>query len=270
MERDGEAMSERTAWQIDGNRAACWQSDEPWRLDLLRPAAGLLLGENQRHDNRGPTDSVLAIHLPGFPDPVTPVMLVDQYTRQHDLIVTYEQAEPQHLRAQIYYRASSATETMRPATNEVDPAFDAVGIQAFLSLQTDRLDGRPQVAVGQRVYVTEVLQRDTRESSSWTRLAQSNSSLRPQAPPLFILRLPHRNESLVIMAADSDVARWQLQHPSDNGLAELDLELFDEHLEKGVIRRAQLAVWRIPRRDDCHVAERLHADFIAAPPPLTT
>jgi hypothetical protein len=45
--------------------------------------------------------------------------------------------------------------------------------------------------------------------------------------------------------------------------------LFGEQLEKGVIRRARIAGWFLPRENDLTIALRLWGEFCNSPPPLT-
>ena len=47
-------------------------------------------------------------------------------------------------------------------------------------------------------------------------------------------------------------------------------QLLDEHLEKGVIRRAQVAAWFVPRAADEFWGRKLFLQLLSAPPPLTT
>ena len=51
--------------------------------------------------------------------------------------------------------------------------------------------------------------------------------------------------------------------------ATLTARLFDEHLEKGVIRRTSLAMAIVPRQQDLDNAKRFALEFMATPPPLT-
>ena len=75
---------------------------------------------------------------------------------------------------------------------------------------------------------------------------------------------------MVIMAMPSDVIQVAVQPLKTPGRWQLTYELLGEHLEKGVIRRAQLAVWQIAQEADQALAAELWRGFLLAPPPLTT
>jgi hypothetical protein len=258
-------MSDQVVWQLDGHAAALRSESWPLNVDLLRPELGLTSSADAVD-----REILLGVRFRGFPDPIPPSTLVDAYVRQNDLIVTFDQVAPEHLRAQIYYRY--LRDQSRSEISSNSPAdTQGEGLQLFLSLQTDRLDSYPQVDVVLRAPVDEVLQRELLDGSSWRSVTQSLEAPPRLAPPLFVLRTAQDPAlSLVLMVASSDVAAWRINRPTDTNRADVELQLFHEHLEKGVIRRGQLAVWRVPRTDDCRRAEQLHAQFLTAPPPLTT
>jgi hypothetical protein len=85
--------------------------------------------------------------------------------------------------------------------------------------------------------------------------------------PLLIVQPPSHDRSLVLMTMPADL--MQLRVDSFDGHVSYAFDLLGEHLEKGVIRRAQIGAWLVPRDTDQLWALRLYRQFLADPPPLT-
>jgi hypothetical protein len=271
----------RAAWRCDGQRASLTAPSWVIELDTLQPSRGL----------RGFADpltkhGVLAVQLPDFPDPIRSDWLLDCYVRQPDLTVTYERPGSDHLRAQLDWRYV-AHETTGGLVDS---------LHLLISLQTDRLDSRPLL------HVTSTVSANTRyrscEAESLPLVAESSQAEKnldlgstelwcaacdsdgrvnwqpvtgPAVPEhsALLFRDGASDRSLLQLAMPSDVLHFFVEYDPEHEQLNCAYELLGEHLEKGVIRRAQLAVCVIARHGDQQQATELLQQFVSAPPPLT-
>ncbi len=213
---------------------------------------------------------VLGVELPGFPDPVPAPWIVDQYARRRDLIATYERPAPDHLRCQVYWRY-----VWEEASGETDVAGRVDGVHLIVSVQTNRLDLRPTITVVSDIPTDHAAYLISPDQEVWTTLPAIPT---PQDPPaggpadgkaaLWLVRLPRNNRSIVMMVLPNDLVAIRVTRQEPCWRYAFDL--LDEHLEKGVIRRAQVAAWFVPREVDEIWARKLYLQLLTAPPPLTT
>ncbi len=235
-------------WTLFDGHATLERADVTTRVWLDRPALGI--GGWTSHE----TERVLGVELPGFPDPISAENRVDHYVRDGDLVVTYERRAPPQLRSQIYWRDACCclTDVSLP------------GVEVWISLQTDRLDARPTLKVVTQLVAAELIEADP----AWCGdLAEGVVTV---APPLLLWRLPGDEFSLVQLVVPGDVASIRRSLDATSKVRRCELCLLDEHLEKGVIRRIRLGLWRVPRPNDVALARQLCERFLNAPLPLTT
>jgi hypothetical protein len=211
---------------------------------------------------------LLGVTIPGFPTTLPPSWILDPYVRRGDLIATYQRPAPEQLRAQVYWRYVERTLTDQSGT-----AVPSNGLEAIVSLQTDRLDLRATLTVSHEVPTRECLGTGARTAREFQPIPLDRGSqtvrTRPSDDaPLLIVRPPQPAESLVLMAMPSDLVSLVMERSAET--CRYQFQLFDEPLEKGVIRRAQLAAWFVPRDADQACALTLYDQFLSAPPPLTT
>ena len=267
-------------WHLSGNTARCdtggWQAE----FQFAQPRRGLhRLSSSDGTPMFEAEEQLLGIDVAGFADPIPETQRGEHYVRQCDLVVSYEHPEPDHMRQQVDWRIldglsdiGSDTDTnIDSATSKTDkfgqsqPARRCHGAQLLVSLSTNRLDGRPKMAVVSRMFADEVL------SLAASAAADSDAlSDLPRAAghSVVMFRRDGSKWSWVHLAYPSDLVRVELTS-SDTGACELVYRLLDEHLEKGVIRRVQLAVWRVPREDDRRLARLLFQRFVTSPPPIS-
>ena len=212
-------------------------------------------------------DHLLGVELPEFCEPIAQASMVDHYIRQQDLVVTYQRDQPQHLRPQIdwrYVEQSVDDRSGRPTA--------CSGIQLLVSLTTNRLDAQPTLSVASRFQADEVLSLVARaavNTSDATDLADANLSSEPVGGhPIVLFRRDGQEHSWVQMIYPSDLLRLELTSCRQTG-CESRLRMLGEHLEKGVIRRVQLAAWRVPREHDRQIARQLFRQFVVSPPPIS-
>jgi hypothetical protein len=250
-------------WKVVGRSAEFDAIPGGGRLDLARPREGL-------EWSRGRC-SLLRTHVPGLSDPVPESMLVDVYVREDDLVVTYGPTPDSQLHTQVYWR--------RVAQGSL------VGLHWVFSVWTPRLDARPVIHLGHRwgdtiPWLASALvegQAGSAELPGFHELRaemtqeRSGTVARLSASSLLLARstTDANAPSLVLMAYPTDVVRGSVSSAEATPRA-VEYDLLEEHLEKGVIRRAQAMVWWVPREGDAQLARELYRQFLDAPPPLTT
>jgi hypothetical protein len=193
--------------------------------------------------------------------------LAELYGRLEDLVITYEQQSPGTVRPQVYWRVLS--------TN----GLAEFGIEYVLSMQTDRLDSTPTCAIASQVAgPSEVLhagnESAAESSEPWVSLdthAGSSASFHAaEGRPCALFRPEGVEWSYLEMLYPGDFTSAQCGPVSPPAGVQIRWRLFAESLEKGVIRRARLRGFVIPRANDLEVAERLWMDFLVSELPLTT
>jgi len=227
-------------------------------LQLDRPALGLFdlrIGGVDR--SRG---TLLGVRLPGA-EPSAGDRLLGPYVHQDALTATYHASQAWPVRADVSWRA-------------LDGGRDGgalAALELWLSLHTELLDVRPQLAVESVLPAVDVAlpcSGETDSEAPWR-----PAVLSPQGVAL------HRGCVLVRLAG----GRWsyaEMVHPADYRRSELlpgetpqslltvRHHLFGESLEKGVIRRARIRGVLVPRWDDTRRAAQAYAAFLASEPPL--
>jgi hypothetical protein len=208
-----------------------------------------------------PTAQLFRLQLPRR-TVVEPV--ADVYVRQQDLVVTYAQQAARSVSPQIYWRRLLSRST------------EFLGLEYVLSMQTDRLASQPQCFVSSLFHFpasSYIAALPDMETSPWPpthEIAGEPGKLGPShCRPCVLLRPADADWSYVEMLYPGDFTQCQIT--SDNDLPVLiQWSLFAESLEKGVIRRARLRSFCIPRQRDERLVEELWGEFLRSPLPLTT
>lgn len=229
-------------WTLNGQVAEWQMAGIQARMDLLRPGDGL--GHVRVQGETWPLAGLLGWQLPDLDGPLAPDQLVDAFVRKSELGVSYAMTRPSQLHPQLACRSLRSEK--------------AVGVHWILSLRTPRLDARPLVRLSNRFTCSSSEIIDGKDGSSSERA--------------LVLYRPHGSAwTLVQTAYPRDLLRYSVRSESQGASVSsqiVDWELLDEHLEKGVIRRVQAALWWVPRAEDESEAERLYDTFVASAPPL--
>jgi hypothetical protein len=286
-------------WQLDANSARLTGAEWTAALDLARPDRGLLLL----------FDEATQLQQPALGDPqlqILGVMLGDQrpqmtehadvYVRGNDVVATYDEAPPQCLRAQIYWRYLPPEEFSPQFPSNVLAGFDFI-----LSLNTSLLDNNPQSHVSSSLSPGCTL-------LQLQRIGSGGLNARAIAPvEAAVGKDPH---SVSFTSGNNNtgcfIARWELTpnratrysyvemvHPADfnrsvvttssmqsaasapstttsqTGGSSIKHHLFQQRLEKGVILRARIRAAVVKRSADEPMAITAYERFAAAEPPLT-
>ena len=205
-------------------------------VDLLRPTAGLLNLSVDSVPPSRPDLKILEIHTG---DADTGSTVVDAFVRGTDLVVTYGETLARSARSQIYWRSIQVD----------DQVF---GVDVILSVQTNKLD---EIAALETSSIVPTHGEQLFADSS-------NGSLHHFA-------LPSGSHIYTEMAHPSNLASTSLKPARDGEHWRLSHRFFPGSLEKGVIHRAILRAVLFTS-DHSPQLEQLHAEFLDAPPPLST
>jgi len=242
-------------WKLSGTEGSLEVAGTLTRVDVAHPAQGFLSSASNGR--------FLQL-LPAVDSAVKSLKLVETYGRGRDLVALYEPLAPDQVQPSVYWRARQ------------DEARQAVGVEMIVSMQTSLLDSNPETVLATGMPIGEV----------WGTVGEEESSLERLEFTQFPLKLasqngtPHRS-LVVYQPRDTPFAYVEMVHPADFVATQVELNkwgetwattrLFSERLEKGVIRRARVIGWHIPRKSDVlAAAQELYAAFSAEPLPLTT
>jgi hypothetical protein len=242
-------------WHLAENSASFSLGPLAAQVSLERPDLGLHLVQLGNTPWTG--TSLHCIHLLAPAAPAD-VKLAETYVRGFDLVATYHPLPPFTLQPQIYWRLRE------------DRSQSAFGVELIVSVQTSQLYSEPQTPVGSELAGALSL-------TTWSRegLPQSSAAARP-----FTLRDKEGAQGIVAFEpAVGGHVYVEMIHPSDfhavsikpapEGKLTIAVQIFQEHLEKGVIRRARVCGWFLPQADWRKRAWELYQAFAVEPPPLT-
>ena len=187
--------------------------------------------------------------------------LLDSYVRGNDLIASYAPRPQSDVGPQLYWRGL------------IHPDLAAVGLELIISVHTNLPDTDPRLTVGSvlpRGTAWRLVAADTPRFER-VRFADEGSASYPVPQPAVWLFRP----------ADTDFSFVEMIHPSDFAGATLaaplreaggfcsSFQLFDERLEKGVIRRGRLQGLFVARHRDQETAWNCYRRFAESALPLT-
>jgi hypothetical protein len=261
-------------WSLDGTRARV--TDSPWSLeiDAARPPQGLILARRPslaEREGGSPGATTASTRLLGLEpcagEAIAP--LSECYLRQNDLVADYPQDESSSYSLQLQWRLVACDAhhsvlqlTVAVQTSRLDchPMIDLVcdslaGAAAAVEIAPQRSPALPAKAIGPPPVVRFPL---TGGGTSAECMAERNSAASQ----------PRRDfgGSAALMVAPADVPMTGQRSEAD----QLRYRLFEEFLEKGVIRKARvwLVVWD-GEPSDTAIA-RIYAALASAPLPLTS
>jgi hypothetical protein len=220
-------------------------------VDLAIPSAGL-------HDIRIDGTSIGEDQLLGVE--IAPPLgkhradRVEHFLRGGDLAATYSDQPHPEARTEVYWRAAEKTQAI-------------ASFELLVSVQTNLLLGRPQLAAHSIIAAESVWRLDDLERGAFVEIAAEGSNV---ASSGWLFRLNSElSYAQLVHPADSHATRCQ-RRQGESPRYELRHELFAERLEKGVILRARVLGVLVTRANDLAAAAQHFADFLASDPPLTT
>jgi hypothetical protein len=239
-------------WRLDGCRARLDFGQLAGTIDLTRPGDGIV-------GLRGPDGPLLGVRLLGIAIPGmvsgSPQSLIECHVRGRDLAVAYRESASWPARLDAVWRG-------------VAVAGSLAAVELVLSVRTYTLACRPALAVRTLMKSDDVLGTDP--SGAFRDLPPRPEGWSP---------LCSGRPRCVVLRGD----RWsyaEMTHPGDSSNDELLREmepivpvqlrhrLFVEPLEKGVLLRARLRGFFLPRDDDLRLAAAAVEEFAATETPL--
>jgi hypothetical protein len=231
------------AWQLDGHVAKLAVADLEISVDVAAPSNGLSL--RRKAASLIEAQQILCVEL-GNRDPLDAAS-VDVFARGQDLVATYAERPPRHVRAQVYWRSIAADEFAPSLPQSVAIAFDLI-----LSVNTSVLDEDPKSTVRSSV-------------ASAAEIVNVEG-----APGCFMIRRGGAGLTYVEMVHPADYQESEaFIDDSAPPRGQLAHRLFAERLEKGVILRARVRAGLVDRQSDEAAALAAYQRFAAAEPPLT-
>lgn len=248
-------------WQLDTSRAQLQLPGFSAALELSRPFGGLHAIEIKGSPVTGA--AILGVELNQSTAPLAPT---DAYVRRCDLVATYADAAESAMRTEVYWRAAAE-----------QPRHVLGDLELLVSVQTNLLDSRPQVATCSQLLATEALVLIHSSPAEFAPVAEfagnRPSALLASGPRCLLFRLPGGTVSYAEMVHPSDPGRSEIQWASGGSatapVGELRHHMFASDLEKGVILRARVRGLFLAREGDEKSAARHYEAFVAAAPPLT-
>jgi len=248
-------------WQFDGRTARLDHRGLCATIDLLRPAEGL--SNVCFQDSTLQQTRVLRVVFPDCSGD-NGTALLDGYARGADLVATYAERAECNVLPQVYWRAiGSQSDTT------------AAGIELDISVQTPLLNADPRLMVASNLPTVDVRRLVNSRTGQFERVGIPGDTMLRFAPNdgagLFLFRMPDSRVSFAQMVHPADFAGAELISRSDSaGVAQVAFRLFEEGLEKGIIRRARVRGYLLPSEHDERLAASSYHDLLAAAPSLTT
>jgi hypothetical protein len=254
------AERDNRMWKLEGTDGSLELAGTVTRVDVAHPELGFLFSaSNGRFMQLLPAEVAAPQSL----------KLAEAYHRGNDLVALYEPLEPHQVQPSIYWRA------------RWDEARQGVGVEMIVSMQTSLLDSNPETVVATGMPTGDVWGTVGPQAHSPEKLGLQRLEYAQFPLALSAHDGSHRPSLVVYQPRDTPFAYVEMVHPGDFVATQVDLNkwgeswattrLFRERLEKGVIRRARIAGWHLPRKSDVlGSARELYNQFAAEPLPLTT
>ena len=256
-------------WRFEKQRAILNHPSFTFEIDTQSPESGAgcfkLAGEMWRGANP------LQIHA--FDAEVTGRPRCDHvYLRGPDLVLSYRMSKVPEFSWQVYWRVLASSEGIPD------------GVELILSVQTDLLDSDPRLRVESHLSTSQLLQCKLGETVSllgqapsfgeeptWLEIPSTPSLSILDPPGVLLYRPTGAAHSYLEMVHPADFTGLEVSwKTSDPPASTARFLLFDEPLEKGVIRRGRLRSMVLPRADDLATAQACYHSFVDSAIPLTT
>jgi hypothetical protein len=245
-------------WELHDTGARLESAELSGSLDVAQISAGFSKVLFRQQNLAGL--QILQVMLPEN-DGVEPPGLVDVYSRGTDLIATYRLPGSTASEVQIYWRFVR------------EPDLGLAGLELIVSVRTDVLYSDPRLQVGNQL-----------PSDSAVRLADATQG---RFDDLEIPEAAHgetraRDSAQAVLYAlnDGRTGLLEIAHGADIAQTRIDridahrfrssYDLFEDHIEKGVIRRARMRSMVLPHDNVRGAAVECFRRFADAAVPLAT
>ncbi len=244
-------------WRIEGSHASLSTPRLSARVSLRQPEPGL--GDIERLQSALPDARLLQLQLS---DAGAGQRLVEAYVRGSDLVASYEAASGRASATQVYWRYVEHAE------------LGAAGVELIVSVRTESSDADPSLTVGSELACRELIQAAAPDATSFQPIPVSakmaDQLFRLAGVGLFVRRLTGDAVSYVEMVHPADFSSVEFAvGGGPAGCIRSRFGLFEERLEKGVIRRARARGLLCRREGDEAVARECYLRLLASEAPLT-
>ena len=243
-----------TPWQFHLPQASLRCGPFRASIDLTQPQRGLF--DLVCGDRGNLSAQLLGIDLPS--QQAGAAAILEGYVRGSDLVAAYRPTDdwPVHVDARWKATASSPDSTA------------ALTVELVVSVRTDLLDSRPELAVTSVTASCETLSLVNAVEGRFEPLAPGSRS--GEGRGCVLVRLPQAGISYVEMVHPADCHWDELEafEESPGGPMRMAHRLFLDPLEKGVILRGRVRGVLLSREDDCRLAADCYREFAASEPSL--
>lgn len=244
-------------WELDDRTASVHLAGLTAQVNLREPNEGLhnIVVRKEPMPNVAVLQTRIGDEPSGWNDE-----LVDTYVRGADLVAAYAPAPQRNISSQIYWRAIQYDD------------LEAVGVETIVSVQTDLLDSDPRMTIGSTIPCCDVtrLSDDKEARFELVTAADVNPSVVDSGVGPLLFRLADATYSYVEMIHPADFSAAEIREcTADNERVCSKFRVFNEPLEKGVIRRSRVCGAFIAREGDEQVAVECYRRFVESAVPLT-
>jgi hypothetical protein len=244
-------------WRIDRTQASLSASGLSARVNLQRPEFGIT--DIVWQGTPIPGARLLQARRPQ--SDFTP-SLVDAYVRGTDLIAVYESRLGGAVATQLYWRYVEHADLC------------VAGIELIVSVQTELLDDDPGLALISELPCSELLQAANRDATCFARVGvpetEAEGPCRCAGVGLFLYRFGKVRGGYLEMVYPADFCTAEFGPGANPENMRSRFTLFEERLEKGVIRRARArGLLCLDTRDGEAVAGECYRRWLASESPLS-
>jgi hypothetical protein len=243
-------------WRIDQTQASLNAPGLSARVNLQQPDHGL--ANIGWHETPVSNARLLQVRRTGIGP-----RLVDAYVRGADLVACYDYETPSSgsLAAQVYWRYIEYAD------------LGAAGFELIVSVETELLDDDPCLAFGSELPCSELLQAANEGATDFRRVpvpdTAADEPCRCTGVGLFLHRLGAGPFRYLEMAHPADFFAAEFEQGPAPGILRSRFRLFEERLEKGVIRRARARGLLCQHaQNDEAVAQECYRRLLASESPL--
>lgn len=241
-------------WRVADNQAQLELPQMMAALHLDRPQMGVAVSQVTASDLRG----THMMQILAADDSELALQRTDTYLRGTDLIACYENTAHQ-VRLQVYWRALPATE------------HAIGGVELVVSVNTECWVREPRLQVGSQVRANEVrLVTDHETPSRHLAVADTWTETSGNLGGALLYRSPEQ-PTFLEMIDPGEYTRLTLAPATtpDGDKVSSRFRVFEDRLEKGVIRRVRLRGLFLPRQSDTTAALACYRAFRESELPLT-
>ncbi len=244
-------------WELDDRAASVQLAGLTAQVNLHEPHKGL--HNVVAHGESMPCAGVLQTRIGDKPSGWNDE-LVDSYVRGADLVAVYAPVAQRNINSEIYWRAIQYED------------LETVGVEIIASVQTNLLDSDPRMTIGSTLPRCDISRLSDAIEPRFEHVTATDVKplVLDSGVGLILFRLAGAAYSYIEMIHPADFSAAELREcTSDEERICSKFRIFDEPLEKGVIRRSRVCGMFLAREGDEQVAVECYRRFVDSAVPLT-